>query len=279
MIACVSENAVSSARPWFGSVFRAASQCLVLLLLCLGAGAAMAADAPGPGYVLGPDDTIQVIVYGQPEAGISTRIKADGSIVMPLIGTVQASGLTNIGLAKLITSKLTDGGFLKSPVVNVEIGSYVSKSVNVAGRVATPAIVPLDRPYRVLDVLLKTGWIRENGASYVFLRRPGAAEVRLNLADLVRGGPDSNPLLRDGDTLFVPDADQFFIYGSIARPGTFPILPGMTVRQAMALAGGVTATGKSDKVGLIRGNAKEVDADLATVVEKNDVLVVKERLF
>ncbi len=252
---------------------------LALLLLCMGGSAAMAVDAVGPGYVLGPDDTIQVIVYSQPEAGITTRIKSDGSIVMPLIGTVQASGLTNIGLAKLITSKLTDGGFLKAPVVNVEIGAYVSKSVNVAGRVGTPAIVPLDRPYHVLDVLLRTGWIAPTGANYVFLRRVGSPEVRLSVQDLVRGAPEANPLLRDGDTLFVPDADQFFIYGSIARPGTFPILPGMTVRQAMALAGGVTPTGKSDKVGLIRGEAKEVDADLATKIEKNDVIVVKERLF
>ena len=231
------------------------------------------------GYVLGPDDTIQIIVFGQPEAGITTRIKADGSIVMPLIGTVAASGQTNITLAKLITEKLTAGGFLKDPVVNVEIGAYVSKSVNVAGRVSTPGIVPLDRPYHVLDVLLKTGWTRDNGANYVFLRRAGSPERRLETEELVRGGPDSNPLLRDGDTLYVPDADQFFPHGQIARAGPFPVLPRMTVREALAIAGGVTPTGKSDKVGLVRGTAKEVDADLATPLQKGDVIIVKERLF
>ena len=273
------ENRLSSDLSAIRLFVRTLLQCLALLMLCVGGSAAMAADSASPGYVLGPDDTIQVIVYGQPEAGITTRIKADGTIVMPLIGTVQTAGLTNIGLAKLITSKLTDGGFLKSPVVNVEIGAYVSKSVNVAGRVGTPAIVPLDRPYNVLEVLLKAGWIAPSGADYVLLRRPGAAEVRLSVPDMVRGAADANPMLHAGDTLFVPDADLFFIYGSIARPGNFPILPGMTVRQAMALAGGVTATGKSDKVGLIRGDAKEVDADLSTLIKKNDVLVVKERLF
>lgn len=231
------------------------------------------------GYVLGPDDSIQVIVYGQPDAGISTRIKADGTIVMPLIGTVQAAGLTNIALAKLVADKLSQGGFLKSPVVNVEISNYVSKSVNVAGRVGAPAIVPLDRPYRALDVLLKTGWIAPSGASYVLLRRPGAPEMRLDTEGLVRGDPDKNPVLKDGDTLFVPDADLFFISGQINRAGSFPIVPGMTVRQALAIAGGVTALGSSNKVGLIRGGAKEVDADLSTVIQKNDVIVVRERLF
>jgi polysaccharide export outer membrane protein len=231
------------------------------------------------GYVLGPDDSIQVIVYGQPDAGISTRIKADGTIVMPLIGTVQASGLTNIALARLVADRLSQGGFLKSPVVNVEIANYVSKSVNVAGRVGAPAIVPLDRPYRALDVLLKTGWIAPTGASYVLLRRPGAPEMRLETEGLVRGDPDKNPLLKDGDTLFVPDADQFFVSGQINKAGSFPIVPGMTVRQALAIAGGVTATGSTGKVGLIRGGAKEVDADLSTVIQKNDVIVVRERLF
>lgn len=247
--------------------------------LLVGGTAAWAADPVDGGYVLGPDDSIQVIVYGQPEAGITTRIKSDGTIVMPLIGTVKASGMSNIGLAKLITDKLTQGGFLKTPVVNVEIGSYVSKAVNVAGKVTSPGIYPLDRPYRALDVLLKSGWIRDNGAAYVYLRRPGSAELRLETDGLVRGDADKNPSLRDGDTLFVPDADQFFIYGQINRAGNFPVLPGMTVRQAMALAGGVTATGQSNKVGLIRGGAKEVDADLSQPIQKNDVIVVKERLF
>lgn len=255
------------------------ARTVAVAMLLAGSVAPMVAAQPYQGYVLGPDDSIQVIVYGQPEAGITTRIKADGSIVMPLIGTVQAAGQTNIGLAKLVGDKLSQGGFLKDPVVNVEIGSYVSKSVNVAGRVGAPSIVPLDRPYRALDVLLKSGWIRENGATYVFLRRPGSPEVRLDIEGLVRGDPDKNPLLRDGDTLFVPDADQFFISGQINRPGGFAIVPGMTVRQALAVAGGVTATGSSNKVGLIRGGAKEVDADMATVLQKNDIIIVKERLF
>lgn len=248
-------------------------------MLLLGSVGAMAADPVDAGYILGPDDSIQIIVYGQPDAGITTRIKSDGTIVMPLIGTLKASGLTNIGLAKAVTDKLTSGGFLKAPVVNVEIGSYVSKSVNVAGKVTTPAIIPLDRPYRTLDVLLKAGWIRENGASYVYLRRPGSPEQRLEVEGLVRGDTDKDPLVRAGDTIFVPDADQFFITGQINRPGGFAIMPGMTARQALAIAGGVTPTGSGNKVGLIRGNAKEVDAELATVIQKNDVIVVKERLF
>lgn len=256
----------------------------VAALLCLVAGSLTiatpaAAQAADTGYVLGPDDSVQVIVYGQPEFGVTTRIKSDGTIVMPLIGTVKAAGQTNISLAKQVTDKLTSNGFLKDPIVNVEIGSYVSKTANVAGKVNAPGIYPLDRPYHALDMLLRAGWVRDGGATYVFLRRTGQAETRLEVEGLVRGDDSNNPLLRPGDTLFVPDADQFYISGQVNRPGNFPVLKDMTIRQALVLAGGVTPSGSANKVGLIRGTAKEVDADPSQIIQKNDVIIVKERLF
>jgi polysaccharide export outer membrane protein len=270
-------RAMNERLPGWVAAIVAGLAGLLLALMVAQAGPAAAQEAGG--YRLGPDDAIQVVVYGQPEASIATRVKSDGSIVMPFIGTVQVSGLTNIALARLITERMVSGGYLRQPVVNVEITQYVSRAVNVAGRVTSPGIIPLDRPYRALEALLKAGWIRDNGASYVYLRRPGQAEMRLAAEDLVRGQPEKDPLLQPGDTLFVPDADQFYIYGQINRSGSYPVLPGMTVQQAIAIAGGVTATGSTGKVGLVRGGAREVSADLTQEIRKDDVLIVKERLF
>lgn len=256
--------------------------CLLMLGLAMASVAGVSpatAQTADSGYVLGPDDSIQVVVYGQNEFNITTRIKSDGTIVMPLIGTVKAAGLTNITLAKAIGEQLDKGGLLKSPIVNVEVVNYLSKTANIAGKVGTPGIMPLDRPYRALEALLKAGWVRDQGASYVLLRRAGQPETRLTVDDLVRGGPDKDPLLRPGDTLFVPDADLVFLTGQVSRPGAMVMLPDMTIRQALANAGGVTATGSANKVGLIRGTAKEVDADPSQLVQKNDVIIVKERLF
>lgn len=232
------------------------------------------------GYVLGPDDTVQVIVYGQNEFNVTTRVKADGTIVMPLIGIVEAGGETNITLAKSITDKLVAGGFLKQPLVNIEVGAYVSRTVNVAGNVGSPGIVPLDRPYHALEALLKAGWVRVDGANFVYLRRQGQPERKLDVEQLVRGGADSDPLLQPGDTLFVPPAETFYIIGQVNAPGMKAILPGMTVRQAIGLSGGVTPSGNANKVGLIKGGVgKEIDADPSQKIEKGDVIVVKERLF
>lgn len=248
-------------------------------LSLLVAGSAAAQNPEFKGYTLGPDDTVQVIVYGQSEFNVTTRVKADGTIVMPLIGIIKASGQTNITLAKEITDKLVASGFLKEPLVNIEVGAYVSRSVNVAGNVGLPGIVPLDRPYHALEALLKSGWVRGDGANYVYLRRQGQPERRLEMDQLVRGDAGNDPLLLPGDTLYVPPAETFFIYGQINAPGMKAILPGMTIRQAIALSGGVSASGKSDKVGLVRGTGKEIDADPSMKVQSGDVIVIKERLF
>jgi polysaccharide biosynthesis/export protein len=257
----------------------------VLALVLAGTAAAQTANPPAAatsykGYVLGPDDTVQVIVYGQSEFNVTTRVKADGTIVMPLIGIIEAEGQTNIGLAKQITDKLVAGGYLKQPLVNIEVGAYVSRSVNVAGNVTAPGIVPLDRPYHALEALLKAGWVRGDGATFVYLRRQGQPERKLEIEQLVRGGSEADPLLVPGDTLFVPTAETFFIYGQINSPGMKAILPGMTVRQAIGLAGGVTPSGKADKVGLVRASTgKEIDADASQKIQNGDVIIIKERLF
>lgn len=254
---------------------------LVLFFAALFAVAASPAAAQATrGYVLGVDDAIIVSVYGQPDAGTTQRIKADGSIVLPLIGRVEAAGETVLTLASTIEKKFVAGGFFKAPVVNVDIGSYVSRTVNVAGKIAQPGVYPLDRTYRALEVLLKAGWVKDAGANYVYLRRADGKEQRLETEALVRGSADKDPVLAPGDTLYIPDADMFYVYGQINRPGTFPVLPGMTVRQALAIAGGVTASGSDRKVGLYRAGAKDKDeVDLDQAIQKNDVIVIKERLF
>ena len=249
---------------------------LAAAVLALVGGPALA-DA---GYVLGANDTITVQVYGQPDAGVTTRIKADGTIIMPLIGTVKAEGATQLELAETIKNKLVSGGFFKQPFVNVEIGAYVSKTVNVAGKVGTPGVYPLDKNYTVLEVLLKSGWISQQGAGYVYLRRAkGGQEIKLDTEGLVRGAPDKNLVLAPGDTLYVPDSDTFYISGQVGHPGTFPILKDMTVRQALDLAGGITAAGSEHKIALIRAGGKEMPANLDAPVQKGDVYIAKERLF
>lgn len=277
-------------QDFFGSMapgflaFRPVAQLLAMLSALLIAAMLLAIPARAQsdsGYVLGPSDAITVIVYGQNEFNVQTRIKPDGSIVMPLIGKVQASGKTVISLADEITRKLESGNFLKDPIVNVEITEYNSRYVRIAGKVANPGLVPLDRSYKVLDVLLRAGWVGQGASDYVVLRRADGSEpIRLLTDDLARGGTGSDLVLKAGDTLYVAEAEVVYVTGQVNRPGIYALKPDMMVWELLATAGGVTQTGSANKVGLKRaGSTKEVDVDSQTKLQVGDVINVKERLF
>lgn len=244
-------------------------------------GVSPAAAQPGdPGYVLGMNDGLSVKVYGQSEFDVQTRVKPDGSIVLPLIGKIQAAGKTVLTLADDITRKLEGGNYLRDPVVNVEITQYNSKYVRVIGKVGSPQMVPLDRPYDLLDVLLRAGWVRADGSRYVLLRHASDnKQTRIDTDELARSGSAAPVLVQPGDTIFVEPAEVVYLTGQVQRPGAYQLEPNMTVAKLIAMAGGVGPTGSSSKFGLRRGSGKEQSVDDQFVLQKDDVVNVKERLF
>lgn len=229
------------------------------------------------GYVLGPDDSIAVIVYGQNEFDIKTRIKSDGSIVMPLIGKVNAQGHTVLSLADEISSRLEKGGYLRTPIVNVEIVDYGSRYVRVAGNVGSPGLVPLDRQYGILDILLRSGWVR--GSDTIILRSADGKELKLNSDELARGGAGSDIQLKPGDTVYVPEGELVYVTGQVGRPGPYQLKPGMTVSELLAQAGGVSAGGSSSKFDLSREGKRESKVDQTYELKPGDIIHVRERIF
>jgi polysaccharide export outer membrane protein len=256
---------------------------LMLALFCalvLAPGAqAQTPPAASPGYVLGPNDGVSIIVYGQTEFNVATRVKPDGSIVVPLIGKVQAQGKTNLTLAEEVTRRLVQGNFLRDPIVNVEITEYASKYVRVAGKVGAPGLVPLDRSSGLLDILLRSGWVQDVGSEIIYVRRAASGkEEQVSTKDLARGTiPDV--VLQPGDTVFVPPSEIVYLTGAVMSPGGYPLKRDMTVNEVLAMAGGVGPTGSSGKFGLKRGDAKEIDVAGTEKLQAGDVIRVKERLF
>lgn len=255
---------------------RAAWLAVFACLVALAAPAA-AQDTPRA-YVLGPDDVVTVLVYGQQEFNVTTKIKPDGTIVMPLIGTVQAAGKTVLQLMNEVRTRLIAGDFLRDPIVNVEVREYNSKFVRVTGRAGAPTLVPLDRSNRLLDVLLRSGWVRGDGANHVIVRRAGGGdELTINVDDLARGLPEADIVLNPDDTVFIPEAERVYLLGAVGRPGAYPLRPGMTVGQLIAGAGGTRPTASSRFI--LRRDGKETRVDNSAVVQAEDVITVRERLF
>lgn len=111
---------------------------------------------------------------------------------------------------------------------------------------------------------------------------PGAEVFRVSRRDLEAGSPEANLLLKVGDTIYVPKAAQIYITGRVQRPGPYRYDEGMTVLQALTLAGGVTERGSSGRVKIVRmvdGQRVEVKAKMTDLVQPEDTIVVPERFF
>jgi len=110
----------------------------------------------------------------------------------------------------------------------------------------------------------------------------GGDAIRIDLQKLQTGALVQNLTLRPGDTIFVPRALTVFVSGNVRMPGEYVIRVGMTVRQALALAGGVTDRGSTRRVQIIRlvdGKEMTLNGDLQKIVEAGDTIVVNERFF
>jgi polysaccharide biosynthesis/export protein len=111
---------------------------------------------------------------------------------------------------------------------------------------------------------------------------PGAEVFRVSVQELQSGNPERNILLRAGDTVYVPRAAQVYISGSVARPGPIRFQEGMTLLQALTVAGGVTERGsqKGSKVlRTVNGKKQQVKIQLTDLVQPEDTIVVPERFF
>jgi polysaccharide export outer membrane protein len=236
-------------------------------------------EATSGAYVLGRDDVIRVGLLGRNDFGGSARVQADGSIQLPLVGKIQAAERTTSELAEAVRKALQTGGFYADPIVNIEVVSYASRYVTVLGSVGQAGLVPLNRPYRLSEILARVGGVREGAADYIIVRSTEGAEKHFKIRDLATGDAAQDPYVAAGDKIYAPVAEAYYIYGQVHAPGMFPMVSGdMTVRMAIAKAGGLTDSGSDKKVQVTRGG-KQVTLDNTAKILPGDVLFISERLF
>lgn len=229
-------------------------------------------------YVLGRDDVIEVGLLGRTDFGGRTRVQADGTIQLPFIGKVPAADKTTSEVSEDIRKALQAGGFFADPVVTIEVVGYASRYVTVLGAVGTPGLVPINRPYRLSEILARVGGVREGAADYIVVRSDRGEERRLLVRDLATGDLSQDPYVSAGDKIYAPMAELYYISGQVKSPGAYPIQTGMTVRMALAKGGGLTESGSDKKIETNR-DGKKVKLKLEDPVRAGDVIVIGERLF
>ncbi|MEL6830297.1 MAG: SLBB domain-containing protein [Pseudomonadota bacterium] len=238
------------------------------------------------GYVLGEGDAIRLGIPGRPEFQLDTQIQPDGTIVLPLLGsTVRVAGMTPQELQNDVAARLVAGGFYTDPVVNVVVTGYVSSYVNVLGRVNNPGPVAITRNLRLSDIIARVGGIAADGSEEIQLTRLDGTTSAYSLQQIATGNEEFDPFVQAGDKVYVArlnvaELPVFYIEGAVNSSNRYPLSAGLTVRQAIALAGGVTSLGSRKKVTIIKSDGTKIKkVDLEYKVEEGDTIEVGQRLF
>lgn len=189
-------------------------------------------------YVLGQGDIIETAVIGRTDFTARVQVQEDGTIQLPFVGTVPAADRTVLQLRDDLRSRLIGGGYLESPAVSVAVAGYANRYVTVLGQVNQPGVVPIDRAYRLSEIVARAGGVSNQAADAITLTRPDGSSQAVSLRAIATAGARQDPEVGSGDKVFVAPAAAFYIYGQVNAPGTYPIGEGMTVRMALARGGG-----------------------------------------
>ena len=263
-----------------------------VLLLTAGIGAsAQEGGTAQANYVVGSQDVLVITSYDQQALSGEFMVEADGSFGYPLVGRIEAGGMTLRQVEATIRRQLIEGGFFKQPEITVGVKEYRSRKIYVLGEVRTPGVHALSGAMRLVEALaLADSTLPTAGAEVVILpasqdpSRPSRDNVvRVSLRDLEEGDASQNVLLRDGDTILVPRAEEVYVFGQVKNPGAYSVRDDdMTVLQALSLAGGITdrgAMGRIEIVRIVEGERQELRVELSDYVLPGDTVVVPERFF
>lgn len=257
-----------------------------------------AAGADPLDYVVGAGDILQLSVFGHPDLSQDLVVQPDGSVVFPLVGRTPAAGKTTRALATELADVL-GRSYLRDPQVTLAVREYRSKAVLVAGEVAHPGSYPLASGATIVEILARAGPVSAGAAAEAIVVRPrgevrgpvlpsemNSADVevlRVNLREIESGNLQANLVLKPNDTVFIPQAPKIYVSGEVKSPGAYPFSPGLTVRQLLILAGGLTEDGSATRIRAIRkgedGKAREVKIQMDDLVKLGDTLLVKAKLF
>jgi len=233
------------------------------------AGAPAAQSPVAVVYVIGPEDLLTITVFDEADLTNKYRVDSEGMVTFPLVGRIPASGLTIREFQDRLVERLSSG-YIKNPQVRVEMDQYKSQSVFVIGEVRTPGKIVMSGTMSLIEALALAGSPTTAASSELIVIHPKKAK------------PGQGIVLQDGDTVFVPKAQTFYITGQVRSPGSYVLEPGMTILQAISLAGGLTERGSDRGMKIERivgGKRQEVDVTLTDTVQPNDTIVIRQRFF
>lgn len=193
--------------------------CFATIVLALALGGCATSYPPAPReaptsdyeYIIGPLDTVNIIVWRNPELSMNVPVRPDGRVTAPLVDDLPAQGKTPTALAKDIEKAL--GKYIRDPVVTVIVTTFVgpaSDQIRVIGEATKPQILAFRKNMTLLDVMIAVGGLTDfadgNKAS-IFRASEGGKSYGVRLQDLVkRGDVSANVDMRPGDIVIIPQS-------------------------------------------------------------------------
>ena len=162
-------------------------------------------DAPNA-YAIGIGDVVEISVWKNPELSVTVPVRPDGRLSVPLLGDIQAAGMTPLALKDELSLKFRE--FVTAPSVSVVIKEINSRKVYVSGEVAAPGAFDLQPRTKLMQVMSMAGGMTAYAKGRVVVLRDsrdgkGDKRYEIDVSKIISGRrPEDNIILQPGDTLY-----------------------------------------------------------------------------
>lgn len=255
----------------------------------------LTSDAKNENYRIGPGDVIDVVVSKQPVlTRTNIRVSNEGMIQLPMLEEdIPAMCMTEKELSNLVSEKYKK--YLVTPNVIVSVTQFNSTPVSLIGSVNSPTRFQLQRPTRLMEVLLLgNGPNTQAGPTIQIIRlninncyqnvtasnNPKEEILSFNLRETLDGKEQANPFVQPGDVIRIPEAEviktgQAYIIGNVKSAKTIDLKDPVTLTQAIAMAGGTSDGAQIDKILISRQatgslTKTEILVNLKEIKKKNE---------
>jgi polysaccharide biosynthesis/export protein len=239
-------------------------------------------------YVVGAGDVLRISVYQNPDLSVESRVAESGVISYPLLGQVSVGGLSVGQVEAAIADGLKKGNFIKQPMVSVLVSQVRGNQASVLGMAGRPGRYPIEvKGMRLSELLAVAGGVASGGSELVTLsgiREGKPFRQKVDVSQLFGGnGQAEDPIVLNGDTLYIDRLPTVYIYGEVQRPGPISLIPDMTLMQALASGGGLTQRGTERGMKIHRrngsGKVEVIEPRMTEMLRAGDVIYVRESLF
>lgn len=268
------------------------------MIVVLSISPAMAQRLHKNDYVVGPGDVLDIQVWDNDDLNRTIEVSQKGAFTFPFIGKINALKLSVFDLERLLIRKLSDG-YLVAPQVTITISEYRNQKVFLFGQVRRPGMYMLKHHMHILELISEAGGFTEQRGSLCTIVRPEAEAgkkvptlindakkseiIHVDLDQLISGAVHNlSAYVMPGDSIYISESEKIFVTGEVRLPGKLKWEKGLTVRQAVSLAGGGTARASVNRIRIIRnvdGVEKKIKPNLGDPVLPNDIIKVPESFF